>query len=165
MPATEALPRTVGAVGLRMSRTAVEGALGPLTCHDSPDGFEVCRATDPNRGESTLELFFVHGEVVSLAYEIPAPADVLSHLESLTKRHGKPSLSGLTERDRDGRLHETYGWKDDKSLYSIRFVWHEEPSKPRRLGGTVVTLWDREAYGAWERSRVRTPPASTPKVT
>ena len=154
-PPREGLPRVVGAVKLGMGRPDVEGQLGGLDCHPTPDGLDVCRPKDAARGEGGLEVYFYHDAVISLAYEIPLPRDVFGHLEALSQRYGNPSLKGLTERDRTGRLHEVYGWRDTDSLYSIRFVYEESETQPRRLAGATVTLWDRAAYAAWEKDTER----------
>jgi hypothetical protein len=151
----QALPRAVGEVALGMARSEVESNVGRLSCHENAEGFDVCRPTDPARGERGLEVFLYHDKVISLAREIPPPEDVWSHLEELNGRYGKPSLNGLTERDRSGRLHEVYGWRDGSSLYSVRFIWQESVTQPRRLIGTAVTLWDRQAYAAWEKDAER----------
>jgi hypothetical protein len=160
----EALPRAVGAVTLRMARAQVEQHVGALACRNHPDGFEVCTVKDSARAAPELEVFFHHREVISLAYTTPAAEEVWTQLEALTKRYGTPSLKGLTERDRSGRLHEIYGWRDPQSLYSVRFIWQDDPAQPRRLLATGVTLWDREAYAAWEAERARAS-AATPGLT
>jgi hypothetical protein len=151
--ALEALPRAVGTVALKMTRHEVESQLGSLACHHNAEGFQVCRAADPKRGEPGLEVFLYRSQVISLAHEVPSPKEVWSYIETLTARYGKPVLNGMTERDRSGRLHEVYGWRDRHSLYSVRFVWQEAPT--RNLNGAAITLWDREAYGAWEKDSAR----------
>jgi len=158
--AIEGLPRSVGSVSLRMARGEVEGHLGTLTCHDNTEGFRVCHPEDPKRAESGLEIFLYHDQVVSLAYEVPPPNEVGSYLETFTARYGKPALNGLTEHDRSGRLHEVYGWRDTQSLYSVRFIWQESPT--RHLSGAAITLWDREAYAAWEKDSGRARSGPTP---
>lgn len=146
-----ALPRAVGEVALRMKRSEVLDRIGDLSCYESIQGFEVCRPVDRTRGERGLEVFLYRDEVISLAYEVRAPKEVWTYLEELNGRYGKPSLNGLTERDRNGRLHELYGWRDGSSLYSVRFIWQESANQARRLIGTSITLWDRQGYAAWER--------------
>ena len=153
-----ALPRTVDTLALSMSRSAVEAQIGALECHDSDDGVEVCRPKDTSRGRSELELFFYREAVVSIAYEIPPPPEVWSHLEALNQEYGKPSLNGMTQRDVRNRLHEIYGWRDPQTIYSTRFVWAESPP-PRHVVTTVVTIWDRAAYAAWEDEKARKPAA------
>lgn len=163
-----ALPRTVDTLSLSMSRSAVEAQIGALDCHDSDDSVEVCRPQDAARGRTQLEVFFFRNAVVSLAYEIPPPPEVWSHLEALTHQYGKPSLNGMTQRDVRNRLHEIYGWRDTQTIYSTRFVWAESPP-PRHVVGTVVTIWDRAAYAAWEDEKARRPAApeaaATPGLT
>jgi hypothetical protein len=88
--------------------------------------------------------------VISLSYEGPAPSNAWDALNQLIDRYGRPALSGMRERDKTGRLHEIYGWKDEQSLYSVRFVWRETESQDRELVGTVVALWDRKGYQLWE---------------
>jgi hypothetical protein len=153
-----ALPRTVDSLALSMSRTAVEAQIGALDCHDSDDDVHVCRPQDAARGRQELEIYFFRDTVVSIAYEIPPPAEVWSHLEALTHQYGNPSLNGMTQRDVRNRLHEIYGWRDLQTIYSTRFVWAESPP-PRHVVGTVVTIWDRAAYAAWEDEKARHVPA------
>jgi hypothetical protein len=153
------LPRSVDSLALSMSRAAVEAQLGALDCHDSDDGVHVCRPQDAARARKELEVYFFRDTVVSIAYEIPPPAEVWAHLETLTQQYGKPSLNGMTQRDVRNRLHEIYGWRDTQTIYSTRFVWAESPP-PRHVVGTVITLWDRAAYSAWEDDKARHPPAA-----
>ncbi len=162
------LPRTVGDIALGMPRAAVEQRLGKLTCHENPNGFDVCgAAANAEAQRQKLEIFFFRGAVVSLAHELPTTGDVWSQLAPLLTRYGNPSLNGLRERDRDGRLHEVYGWKDKETLYSIRFVWKEESDRERQLVGTTVTLWDRQGYADWENDPNRKDQGTrpTPEVT
>jgi hypothetical protein len=86
-------------------------------------------------------------------------------LNALIDRFGRPSLSGLRERDKSGRLHEIYGWKDDNSLYSVRFMWREAANAEPELLGTVIALWDRKGYQQWEaeaQQRTRPTPEEEP---
>jgi hypothetical protein len=152
--ATAALPRAVDTLTLSMARADVVAQLGEITCHDSDDGVEVCRPKDVARGRAELEVFFFRDTVVSIAYESPPPPEVWSHLEALIVQYGKPSLNGMTQRDVRNRLHEIYGWRDRETIYSTRFVWAESPS-PRHVVTTVVTIWDRAAYAAWEDEKAR----------
>jgi hypothetical protein len=55
-------------------------------------------------------------------------------------------------------LHEIYGWKDDLSLYSVRFLWRDTDVASPELVGTVFALWDRKGYRQWEDEMP--PPAS-----
>jgi hypothetical protein len=148
----------VDTVALSMSRAAVEAQVGALDCHDTTDGVHVCRPRQVAAGSKPLDIFFFHNVVVSIAHEIPPPAEVWSHLERLIHQYGAPSLNGMTQRDGGGRLHEIYGWRDTRSLYSVRFVWEEMPQ--RRVVGAVLTLWDRAAYSEWEQQR---PQQTSPK--
>jgi hypothetical protein len=156
-----------------MSRSEVEAKLGTLTCHDNPAGFVVCSGNKAPKGEAmSIEVYLHHDHVVSISYEIPPPADAFSYLEAATRRYGKPALNGHTEVDKDERLHEIYGWKDEESLYSIRFVWSEDAGGRRNLAATIITLWDRKSYDQWEQDPERPrggkpkepvePPRSTP---
>jgi hypothetical protein len=151
---TAALPRTVDTLALSMSRAKVVSQIGELSCHVTDDGVEVCKPKDAARGRAELEVFFFRDAVVSLAYEVPPPPEVLSHLEALIHEYGKPSLNGMTQRDVRNRLHEIYGWRDTQTIYSTRFVWTESPP-PRHVVTTVVTIWDRAAYAAWEDEKAR----------
>lgn len=155
-----ALPRAVDTVTLSMARSAVEAQIGTLECHDSDDGVEVCRPKDKTRGRSELEVFFYRNAVVSIAYEVPPPPELWSHLEALNNQYGKPSLNGMTQRDVRNRLHEIYGWRDNQTIYSTRFVWAESPP-PRHVVTTVITIWDRAAYAAWEDEKARKPAGMT----
>lgn len=155
-----ALPRAVDTVTLSMPRGAVEQQIGALECHNSDDGVEVCRPKDASRGRSELEVFFYRDAVVSIAYEIPPPPELWSHLEALNNQYGKPSLNGMTQRDVRNRLHEIYGWRDAQTIYSTRFVWAEAPP-PRHVVTTVITIWDRAAYAAWEDEKARKPAGMT----
>ena len=148
----EQLPRTVAGVTLGMSRDAVEAKLGHLTCHPSKAGCEVC---DPDKKEDGgdvrhLQVYLNHGQVISVSYEGPAPANAFDALNQLIDRFGSPALSGVRERDQTGRLHEIYGWKDEQSLYSVRFMWRDAEAEGRELLGTATALWDRKGYQLWE---------------
>jgi len=162
---TEPLPRALDDIALGMPRPAVEQHLGALTCHTNADGLDVCQAAAGEAGK--LNIFFHRGAVVSLARDVPGTGDAWSQLESLMSQYGNPALNGLRERDRDGRLHEVYGWKDRETLYSVRFVWKEDADAGRRLVGTTVTLWDRKGYADWESdpTHQQPPPKGTPQVT
>jgi hypothetical protein len=147
----EALPRSVAGITLGMSATEAEGQLGPLTCHAKRAGYKVCSGTkQPSPEFGNLQLYLVHDRVVSVSYETPAPASMWDALNGLIDRYGRPSLSGLRERDTSGRVHEIYGWKDDNSLYSVRFMWRLAENAEPELLGTAITLWDRKAYQQWE---------------
>jgi hypothetical protein len=156
----EALPRAVADITLGMSATEAEAKLGKLICHANRAGFQVCSGTkQPSEEFHNLQLYLVHGRVVSVSYERPAPASMWDTLNALIDRYGRPSLSGLRERDKTGRVHEIYGWKDDNSLYSIRFMWRETPNAEPELLGTVIALWDRKGYQQWEaEAKQRNPP-------
>jgi hypothetical protein len=147
----EALPRNVAGITLGMSRAGAEEKLGHLTCHAGKSGCEVC---DPDKeqggGISHLELYLHHDQVISVSYEEPPPANAWDALNQLIDRYGSPTLSGVRERDKSGRLHEIYGWKDDQSLYSIRFMWRDAEAEGRELLGAVIALWDRKGYQLWE---------------
>ena len=147
----EALPRSVAGITLGMSATEAEGKLGKLICHANRAGYQVCNGTkQPSEEFHNLQLYLVHDRVVSVSYESPAPASMWDALNALIDRYGRPSLSGLRERDKTGRLHEIYGWKDDNSLYSVRFMWREAANAEPELLGTVIALWDRKGYQQWE---------------
>jgi hypothetical protein len=147
----EALPRSVAGITLGMSATEAEDKLGKLICHANRAGYQVCAGTNQPTGEfRNLQLYLVHDRVVSVSYESPAPTSMWDALNALIDRYGRPSLSGLRERDTSGRLHEIYGWKDDNSLYSVRFMWREAESAEPELVGTAIALWDRKGYQQWE---------------
>ena len=134
-----------------MTATEAEGKLGKLICHANRAGYQVCSGTrQPSEEFHNLQLYLVHDRVVSVSYESPPPASMWDALNALIDRYGRPSLSGLRQRDKTGRVHEIYGWKDDDSLYSIRFMWRETPNAEPELLGTVVALWDRKGYQQWE---------------
>ena len=152
----EALPRSVGDITLGMSATDAEGKLGKMVCHTHRAGFQVCSGTNPpSKDLRNLQLYIVHNYVVSVSYESPAPASMWETMNGLIERYGHPSLSGLRERDKSGRLHEIYGWKDDNSLYSIRFMWREAANPKPELLGAVIALWDRKGYQQWEAEAKR----------
>jgi len=147
----EALPRSVAGITLGMSATDAEGKLGKLVCHANRAGYQVCNGTkQPSEEFGNLQLYLVHDRVVSVSYESPAPASMWDALNALIDRYGHPSLSGLRERDTSGRVHEIYGWRDDNSLYSVRFMWREAESAGPELVGTAIALWDRKGYQQWE---------------
>jgi len=147
----EALPRSVGDITLGMSATDAEGKLGKMVCHTHRAGFQVCSGTNPpSKDLRNLQLYIVHDYVVSVSYESLAPASMRETVNGLIERYGHPSLSGLRERDKSGRLHEIYGWKDDNSLYSVRFMWRKAAKAEPELLGTVIALWDRKGYQQWE---------------
>ncbi len=146
-----ALPRAVAGITLGMSATDAESTVGKLACHENRAGFEVCNGSTPAAGDvHNLQLYVVHGRVVSVSYESAAPANVWDTLNALIDRYGRPSLSGLRERDTNGRVHEIYGWKDEESLYSVRFMWREAENADPELVGTATALWDRKGYQEWE---------------
>jgi len=146
----EALPRAVAGIALGMRRAAAQERLGPLACHPNPAGFEVCSPTEPLAAVRHLELYVFRDAVISLSYEEPTGVTAPDILEQAVQRYGPPALSGVRERDRSGRVHETYGWKDGASLYSVRFIWQDAEAGARTLAGTVIAIWDREAYQRWE---------------
>lgn len=146
-----ALPRTVVGLTLGMMRLDAETKLGPLNCHENKAGYQVCSGTTEQIDDARhIEVYLNHDQVISLSYEGPPPANAFDALNELIDRYGRPALSGMRERDTTGRLHEIYGWKDDQSLYSVRFIWRETESQDRELVGTVVALWDRKGYQLWE---------------
>ena len=147
----EALPRSVAGITLGMSRAAAEEKLGHLTCHPSKAGCEVCNPDKEQGGDiQHLQLYLHHDQVISVSFEGPPPANAWDALNQLIDRFGSPSLSGMRERDQTGRLHEIYGWKDEQSLYSVRFMWRDAEAEGRELLGTVTALWDRKGYQLWE---------------
>jgi hypothetical protein len=158
----EALPRSVGDITLGMSASDAEGKLGKLVCHTHRAGYQVCSGTNqPSKDIRNLQLYIVHNYVVSVSYESPAAASMWETLNSLIERYGHPSLSGRRERDKTGRLHEIYGWKDDNSLYSVRFMWREAANTKPELLGAVIALWDRKGYQQWEaEAKQRNKPAA-----
>ena len=168
-PAHEPLPRTVADVSLGMPRAEVERLLGELNCNQKPAGYMVCTGhKDTGQDVSSLEVFFYHDLVLSLSYAAPAPGDAWSYLDSFVTTYGEPSLKDMAQHDSNGRLHEIYGWKDDATIYSLRFIWVEEAPNPRQLSGVAITLWDRAAYFEWEKDPARlqtTPIEPTPTVS
>jgi len=159
----DALPRSVAGITLGMTRAAAEGTLGHFTCHPGKTGCEVCDP-DKERGGDIhhLQLYLHHDQVISVSYEGPAPANVWDTLNQLIDRYGNPALSGVRERDQTGRLHEIYGWKDDQSFYSVRFMWKDAADEGRELLGTATALWDRKGYLLWE-SEAQPPGAPPPQ--
>lgn len=159
----DALPRSVAGITLGMTRAAAEGKLGHLTCHAGKAGCEVC---DPDKEQGSdihhLQLYLHHDQVISVSYEGAAPANVWDTLNQLIDRYGNPALSGARERDQTGRLHEIYGWRDDQSLYSVRFMWKDASAEGRELLGTATALWDRKGYLLWE-SEAQPPGTPAPK--
>jgi hypothetical protein len=164
--AHEPLPRKVADVALGMPHSEVEHILGQLDCSQRAVGYEVCTGQkDTGQDVSSLEVFFYHGLVFSLSYAAPNPPDAWSYLNSVVTTYGEPSLKGLAQQDSKGRLHEIYGWKDDATIYSVRFIWVEEAPNPRQLSSVAITLWDRAAYFDWEKDPARlqtTPVEPTP---
>jgi hypothetical protein len=157
----DALPRSVAGITLGMTRAAAEGKVGHLTCHAGKAGCEVCDPETEQGGDiHHLQLYLHHDTVISVSYEGPAPANVWDVLNQLMDRYGNPALSGVRERDQTGRLHEIYGWKDDQSFYSVRFVWKDAPAEGRELLGTATALWDRKGYLLWESETQ--PPGAPP---
>ena len=159
----EALPRTVAGVSLGMSRADAEGQLGQLSCRDTQAGYQVCTGQHEHIDDVThLELYVHHEHVISLSYDGAIPPNAWDLLDRLAERYGRPSLSGVRKRDQRGRLHEVYGWKDDQSLYSVRFIWQDTDSGARDLVGTAIALWDRKGYQQWE---AETQPQPTPATS
>ncbi len=156
---TEPLPRAVGDVTLGASLADVQAKLGALDCHDNPEGFRVCspKAAPPGTPRN-LEVFLFHDHVVSLAHENDTGPDVWNYVRALMARFGTPSLNGARNQDNRGRTHEIYGWKDEQSLYSVRFIWDSDTAD-RRLTATTITLWDRKAYRQWEEQKKSAQPA------
>jgi len=148
--ALEPLPRDIAGVSLGITFAEAGAKLGKLDCHDNPQGFRVCTpAAAPAGTPSKLEIYVVHDRVVSLAYERDIGPNVWDFLNGLLTRYGSPSLSGANERDKQGRTHEIYGWKDEKSIYSVRFIWLGDEGS-RQLSTTAIALWDREVFQQWE---------------
>ncbi|MBI1817750.1 MAG: hypothetical protein HYR72_22460 [Deltaproteobacteria bacterium] len=159
----EPLPRVVAGLALGASLSDVQAKLGALDCHDNPEGFRVCSpAQAPADTPAKLEVYFVHDRVVSLAYESDVGANVWTFLNDHLARYGRPSLNGDNQTDKAGRTHEIYGWKDEHSIYSVRFVWQGEGAE-RRLTTTAIALWDRDAFQAWEAEK-KAPPVPTPAM-
>jgi hypothetical protein len=141
----------VAGITLGIAAVEAEGELGKLVCHANRAGYKVCNGTkQPSPEFRNLQLYLVHDRVVSVSYESPAPAGMWDALNALIDRYGRPSLSGVRERDTSGRLHEIYGWKDGNSLYSVRFMWRDAENAAPELVGTAVALWDRKGYQQWE---------------
>ncbi len=148
--ATSRLPRVAGDIRLGESRAEIEKTSGALSCRDGAGGLEIC-ATDRARVSGhSVEIYLFRHRVVSLAYEIDPPADTWGYLDQVIAAYGKPSLSGERERDSRGRDHETFGWKDPETLYSLRYVWGFGDDGNRGLLTAFTTLWDRAAYQEWE---------------
>ena len=134
-----------------MSAADAEATLGKLVCHANRAGFQVCNVGhQADEQMRNLQVYFVHDGVVSVSYETAAPGNVWDTLNPLIERYGRPTLSGLRERDTNGRVHEIYGWKDESSLYSVRFMWRDAESGAPELVGTAIALWDRKGYQQWE---------------
>jgi hypothetical protein len=151
----EELPRTVAGIELGSQLAAVKKILGTMNCHENPEGFRVCVPETPPAGAPPkFEVYFVHETVVSLAYERDIGPNVWDFLSGMMGRYGQPSLSGANQVDKQGRTHEIYGWKDARSIYSVRFVWKGEAAD-RQLTTTAITLWDRAAYQTWETEKKR----------
>jgi hypothetical protein len=147
----EVLPRAVAAVDLGMSQAEAQLKLGTLRCHEGDGGLKVCAAErEPIGLVHHLEIYLYGDRVISLAYEIDIPPNAWNFIDRQIERYGNPSLSGQRTRDKVGRDHEVFGWKDDSSLYSVRLVWGIDVGGSRRLLGTNIALWDRPAYQAWE---------------
>lgn len=163
----EPLPRTVAGLVLGASFAEVEKTLGALDCHENPQGFRVCvPKSPPANAPAKLEVYLVHDHAVSLAYESDVGDNVWDFLSGSIKRYGPPSLNGINEKDKQGRTHEIYGWKDDHTLYSVRFIWIGEGAD-RKLTTTAITLWDRQAYKDWEaetKPNQDTTPTAPPAV-
>lgn len=160
---TAALPRSVAGVRLGMTVSQAEAKLGALSCRNSKAGYRLCKGGRPSAPDvRNLELYVVHDHVISVSYDRPVPSSAWDVLSTLIDRYGRPSLSGVREHDKQGRLHEIYGWKDARSMYSVRFVWRDPESEHPQLEAVATALWDRKGYDQWEaeaRQR-RTVPAS-----
>jgi len=153
--ATEPLPRDVAGVTLGVTFDEAQQKIGKLDCHDNPQGFRVCDPTAaPVGSPSKFELYLVRDRVVSIAYERDIGPNVWDFLNELMTRYGTPSLNGTNERDKQGRTHQIYGWKDDKSIFSVRFIWLGDEGA-RELSSTAITLWDRPAFQQWQDQRQR----------
>ncbi|MBI4516997.1 MAG: hypothetical protein HY699_14405 [Deltaproteobacteria bacterium] len=165
-PAPEALPREVAGIVLGAGLAEVRTKLGALACRDNPQGFSVCTPkTPPAEAPNKLEVYLFHERVVSLAYDREVGANVWDFLNDLNTRYGPPSLNGQRETDKQGRTHEIYGWKDQQSIHSVRFVWQGEEAT-RQLSTTTITLWDRQGYHDWESERqAGKPPTPSGKPT
>jgi hypothetical protein len=151
------LPRDVAGVELGTSIAAAQSKLGALDCHDNPQGFRVCvPKTPPADAPNKLEVYLVHDTVVSLSYHSDIGTNVWDFLNGLMKRYGHPSVNGIHEKDKQGRVHEIYGWKDDRTLFSVRFIWSGEGAD-RKLTSTAITSWDRKSYNEWEAERKQSP--------
>jgi hypothetical protein len=146
----ESLPRAIAGVSLGMSLTEAEARLGHLDCHNNQAGYRVCKGEKAAADVQNLELYVAHERVISVSYETAASSNAWDELNHLIDRFGRPSLSGVRERDTTGRLHEIYGWKDDDSLYSVRFMWRDTDADQPQLVGIVTALWDRKGYQQWE---------------
>lgn len=147
----EALPRAVAGVALGMTVSQAQEKIGEMKCHTNEGRFQVCDAVADQIGDvHKLEIYLHHDHVISVSYESAAPSTPWEALNGLIERYGRPSLSGRRERDKTGRLHEIYGWKDDASLYSVRFMWKDAEAEKPELVGTAVALWDRKGYQQWE---------------
>ena len=154
------LPRAIVGVSLGMSFADAEAKLGPLSCHDAASGCRVCKGAQEQIDAIThLELYIHRDRVISVSYEDAAPPGARALLDGLIERYGRPSLSGVRERDKSGRVHEVYGWKDDQSLYSVRLIWRDNELGVPDLVGTAIAMWDRKGYQQWE---AETHPGATP---
>ncbi len=143
----QALPHQVGGVALAAERSAAEERLGPLRCRDSRAGFLVCTVAEAGKQPvPELELFIYENRIVSMSYAEKRPNNAWQLLDGMIQKYGQPALTGVRERDRQGRMHEVFGWKDEKTIYSLRFVWDESS----QLSAAISTLWDRDKYRRWE---------------
>lgn len=159
-PEREPLQKALGALALGMTAADAEAKLGPLTCRDTKELYRICSPASAVAPDVTaVEFYLFHDRVIAITYERPEVRSAWEFLDHCIERYGRPSLSGVNERDRTGRLHEIYGWKDDTSLYSVRFVWVDAPTGARELSTTVIALWDRKAYEEWEAERQPQRPA------
>lgn len=149
--ATAPLPRQIADIQLGATRDQIEARLGPLDCHDGEGGLQVCSATNPSAVRE-LQLYLFEDRGVSITYEIEPPANAWTFLDQQIAKYGRPSLSSQRSRDKIGRDHEVFGWKDADSLYSVRFIWGPDVQSDRKLLNTVIALWDRPAYQAWEKA-------------
>jgi hypothetical protein len=164
----EPLPRAIAGVSLGMSLADAEAKLGPLSCHEAASGCRVCKgAQEQINGVNHLELYIHRDRVISLSYEDAVASNARGLLDRLIERYGRPTLSGVRERDKSGRVHEVYGWKDDQSLYSVRLIWQDNESGGSDLVGTAIAMWDRKGYQQWEaethHGEVPTPATGDPQ--
>jgi len=159
-PGHEPLQTALGALTLGMTTANAEAKVGPLRCRQSKELYRICSPGSAVAADaSQVELYLFHDHVIAITFERPDVRSAWEFLDRCIERYGRPTLSGVNERDRSARLHEIYGWKDETTLYSVRFVWVDAPTGARELVTTVIALWDREAYQEWEAERQPQRPA------